>query len=83
MTYACPTWECAAYAQTFNLQCLQNRIVRAIGNLDIRTLVHELHVAFKIPYVLCKQLQETAYLLDWLGTLLVSLSRPIPCGFRK
>jgi hypothetical protein len=33
------------------LQRLRNRALRAIGNLDRRTLVRELHVAFKIPYV--------------------------------
>jgi hypothetical protein len=33
------------------LQCLQNRVLRAIGNLDRRTPVRDLHLAFKIPYV--------------------------------
>jgi hypothetical protein len=30
---------------------LQNRVLRAIGNLDRRTLVCDLLLAFKIPYV--------------------------------
>jgi hypothetical protein len=33
------------------LQLPQNRVLRAIGNLDKRTLVLKMHVAFKIPYV--------------------------------
>jgi hypothetical protein len=51
MTYACPTWEYAADAHLLKLQRLQNRILRAIGNIDRRTPVRTLHVAFKIPYV--------------------------------
>jgi hypothetical protein len=33
------------------LQRLQNRPLRAIGSLDMRTPVRDLHLAFKIPYV--------------------------------
>jgi hypothetical protein len=33
------------------MQRLQNRVLRAIGDPDRCTPVHELHVAFKIPYV--------------------------------
>jgi hypothetical protein len=33
------------------LQRLQNRVLRAAGNLDRRTLVREMQVALKIPYV--------------------------------
>jgi hypothetical protein len=33
------------------LQRLQNRVLRAIGNLDRRSPVRDLHLAFKIPYV--------------------------------
>jgi hypothetical protein len=51
MTYACPAWEYAADVHLVNLQRLQNRVLRAIGNLDRRTMVCEMHVAFKIPYV--------------------------------
>jgi hypothetical protein len=38
-------------AHLLKLHCLQNRVLCAIGNLDRGTLVGELHVAFKIPYV--------------------------------
>jgi hypothetical protein len=51
MTYACPAWEYVADAHLLKLQRLQNRVLRTIGNLDRRTPVRELHVAFKIPYV--------------------------------
>jgi hypothetical protein len=51
MTHACPTWEYAAGAHHLKLQRLQNRVLRATGNLDRCTPVRELHVAFKIPYV--------------------------------
>jgi hypothetical protein len=50
MTYACPTWEYAADAHLLKLERLQNRVLRATGNLDRRTMVCEMHVAFKIPY---------------------------------
>jgi hypothetical protein len=33
------------------VQRLQKRVLRAIGKLDRRTLVRDLHLAFKIPYV--------------------------------
>jgi hypothetical protein len=48
MTCACPTWEYAADAQHLKLQRLQNRVLRATGNLDSCPLIRELHVAFKI-----------------------------------
>jgi hypothetical protein len=51
MTYACPIWEYAADTHLLKLHCLQNRVFRAIGNLDRCILVFELHVSFKIPYV--------------------------------
>jgi hypothetical protein len=51
IVYACPTSEYVAYAHLLKLQLLQNRILRATGNLSGRTPVPELHVAFKIPYV--------------------------------
>jgi hypothetical protein len=49
MTYVCPTWEYAADAHRLKLQRLQNRVLRATGNLDKCTLVRELHVSLKIP----------------------------------
>jgi hypothetical protein len=51
MIYACPTWEFVADAHLMKLQRLQNRVLRAIGNLDRSTLVRYLHLAFKFPYV--------------------------------
>jgi hypothetical protein len=51
MTYACPILEYAADTQLSKLQRLQNRVLRATGNLERRTLVREMHVAFKIPYI--------------------------------
>jgi hypothetical protein len=51
MTYACPIWEYAAGTHLWKLQRLQNRVLRAIGNLDRCTRVSELHVVFIIPYV--------------------------------
>jgi hypothetical protein len=51
MTYACPTWEYTAEAHLLKLQRLQNKVLRAVGNLNRCTPVSELHVAFKIPYV--------------------------------
>jgi hypothetical protein len=50
-TYACPKWEYGAHGYLLELQRLQNRVLRAIGNLDRCTPVHDLHVDFKIPYV--------------------------------
>jgi hypothetical protein len=51
MTYACSTWEYEADGHLLNLQRLQKRFLRVTGNLDRLTLVREMHVAFKIPYV--------------------------------
>jgi hypothetical protein len=51
MTYASPTWEFAANTHLMKLQRLQNRVLRSIGKLDRRTPVHDLHLAFKIPYM--------------------------------
>jgi hypothetical protein len=51
MTYACPTWRYVTEAHLLKLQHLQNRVLRAFGNLERRTLVCEMNVAFKIPYV--------------------------------
>jgi hypothetical protein len=46
------------------LQRLQNKVLRTIGNLQRRTPVRDLHLAFRIPYVceyitkLCRQQAE-------------------------
>jgi hypothetical protein len=47
MTYACPTCEFAADTHLMKLQRLQNRVLPAIGNLDRRTPVRDLHLACK------------------------------------
>jgi hypothetical protein len=46
--YACPTWDYVTDAHFLKLQC---RVLRAIGKLDRHTLIHEMHVAFRIPFV--------------------------------
>jgi hypothetical protein len=51
MTNDCPTWEYAADAHLLKLQHLKNRVLHAIRNFDRCIPVHELHMAFKIPYV--------------------------------
>jgi hypothetical protein len=51
ITYACPTWDFAADTHLMKLQRLQNRVLRTTGNLDSRTPVRDLHLAFKILYV--------------------------------
>jgi hypothetical protein len=51
ITYVCPTWEFAADTHLMKLQRSQNRVLRAISNLDRGTPVLDLHLAFKIPYV--------------------------------
>jgi hypothetical protein len=51
MSNACPTCEFAADTHLMKLQHLQNRVLRANSNLDRRTPVRDLHLAFKIPYV--------------------------------
>jgi hypothetical protein len=51
MTYAYPAWKYVADAHLFKLQCLQNRVLLAIGNLYMCTSVCDLHVVFKIPYM--------------------------------
>jgi hypothetical protein len=64
MTYACPAWEFAAHTHLINLQCLQNKVLRTIGNFPRRTPVREMHMDFHLPYVydymtrLCRQIAE-------------------------
>jgi hypothetical protein len=48
MTYARPY---AADARLLKLHRLQDRVLRAIKNLDRRTPLREMHMAFKIRYV--------------------------------
>jgi hypothetical protein len=49
MTYACPNLENAVKAHLLTFQRLQNRVLCAIGRIERRTPVRELHVTFKIP----------------------------------
>jgi hypothetical protein len=50
MTYACPAWEFAAECHLLKLQRLQNKVLRTGGNFPRRTSVHDMHMAFHIPY---------------------------------
>jgi hypothetical protein len=64
MTYASPAWEFAADIHLMKLQRLQTKVLHAIGNYPKCTPVHDLHLAFKIPFVydyirkLCRQQAE-------------------------
>jgi hypothetical protein len=51
IAYASSTWEFAVDIYLMKLQCLHNRVLRAIGQLHRTTPVRDLHVEFKIPYV--------------------------------
>jgi hypothetical protein len=51
MTYTCPAWELAAESHLLKLQRLQNKVLRTNGTFPRRTSVHDMHVAFQIPYV--------------------------------
>jgi hypothetical protein len=52
MTYACPTWEFAAdNHHLLKFQCLQNKVLRTIGNFPRRTPVRDVHMALKLPYI--------------------------------
>jgi hypothetical protein len=61
MTYTWPAWESAADIHVMKLQHLQNRVVRIIGKFPRSTPIHDMHVAFQIPYIcdyitkLCRQ----------------------------
>jgi hypothetical protein len=64
MTYTSPAWELAADTNLLKLQCLQNKVLRTIGNFPRRTPTRDLHLAFQIPFVydyitkLCRQQAE-------------------------
>jgi hypothetical protein len=51
MSYACSAWEFAAESDLLNLQRLQNKVLRTIGNFPRRTSVRDMHVAFQIPHM--------------------------------
>jgi hypothetical protein len=50
MTYGCPAWKFATDTHLLKLQCLQNKVLRTIGNFPRHAPVCELHKAFNIPY---------------------------------
>jgi hypothetical protein len=64
MPSATPVWEFAANTHLMKLQRLQNKVLRTICTYPRRTLVHDLHLAFQIPFVyeyitnLCRQQAE-------------------------
>jgi hypothetical protein len=64
MTYVCSAWEFAADTYLIKLRRLQNKVLRNIGNFRRCTPVHEMHMAFHLPYVydymakLCRQQAE-------------------------
>jgi hypothetical protein len=68
--------------QKSELQRLQNRVLRAIGNLDRRTQDCGLHLAFKIPYVydyitkLCRRQAEV--ILNHENQMYVQLDKDKP-----
>jgi hypothetical protein len=67
MTHAFPAWELVADTYLLKSQSLQNKVLRNTGNFAWCTPVHDLHVAFSLPYVydyitkLCKQQAEVIY----------------------
>jgi hypothetical protein len=81
-TYACPTWEFAEDTHLTKLQRLQNRFLRAVGNLDRPTASCDLHVTFKIPYVydyiikLCRRQAEV--ILNHQNPMYVQLDKEKP-----
>jgi hypothetical protein len=64
LSTVCCAWESAADTNLIKLQRLQNKVLRTIGNYPRRTPIHELHLAFHIPFVydyitqLCRQQAE-------------------------
>jgi hypothetical protein len=51
ITYACPAWDLAADAYFLKLQCLQNKVLRTIGNFLKSLPVRDMHTDFILPYV--------------------------------
>jgi hypothetical protein len=43
--------EFAADNHLLKLQLLQNEVLHTIGNFSRCTLIHDLHMAFKLPYI--------------------------------
>jgi hypothetical protein len=44
-------WEFAAETYLLKLKLLQNKVLRTIGSFPRHTSVHDMHMAFQIPYV--------------------------------
>jgi hypothetical protein len=51
MIYASPAWELATDTCLLQLQRLQNKVLRTIGNLPKRTPVRDLNTTFGLPCV--------------------------------
>jgi hypothetical protein len=58
MTHAFFAWEIAADTHLLELQLLQNRVFRTIGNFPRRQPVRDLHTTFNLPSELCRQQAE-------------------------
>jgi hypothetical protein len=76
MTYVYPTCEYAADDYVLKFQCLQKRVIRATGNLDGCTPVHELRVDIKTPYVY----DDTTKLSRTEAELILNHANPIVRG---
>jgi hypothetical protein len=55
MTYACPTWEFVEDTHQMTLQRLQNRVLHITGKFPRNIPIHDMHMAFHIPYVYDRQ----------------------------
>jgi hypothetical protein len=51
MTYGRAAWELATDTYHLKLQCMQNRILRNVGNFPRCTPVRDLRKAFNLPFV--------------------------------
>jgi hypothetical protein len=51
MTYVYPAWEFAADSLQVKLQRLQNKILGTTGTFTRHTLIRDLQMAFKLPYI--------------------------------
>jgi hypothetical protein len=60
-TFACPAWEFVAHTHLMKLRSLQNKVLCISGKFSRNTLIHDMHMAFQIPYIynyinkLCRQ----------------------------
>jgi hypothetical protein len=51
MFCACPTWAFVALTHLYKLRRLKNKALGVTGNFQKNTLVHDVHKAFKFPYI--------------------------------